>query len=117
MSALSPQTGRCFHRDRGRNYGKIAGQKIFGAVETVERIDSHDRVHAAETASYRYRMQMRELEAHFEEEASALRAKYLAELNGEAKKTKNRAAAPMTALIGLSLYGLVQSVAVAAKGN
>jgi hypothetical protein len=29
----------------------------------------------------------------------------------------SRAAAPMTALIGLSLYGLVQSVAVAAKGN
>jgi len=87
-----------FSQRQRQKLWQIAGQKIFGvmSVETVERI---------------------ELEAHFEEEASALRAKYLAELNGEAKKTMNRAAAPMTALIGLSLYGLVQSVAVAAKGN
>ena len=53
--------------------------------ETVERIDSHDRVHAAEAATFRFRSRMRELEAHFEEETSVLRAQYLIELNGEAE--------------------------------
>jgi hypothetical protein len=56
--------------------------KTFGvpSLETASRIDDSDAANAACAAHYRYSARIRELEAHFEQKASELRAAYLAEL-------------------------------------
>jgi hypothetical protein len=61
---------------------RTVAKAAFGvpSLETGSRIDDSDAANAACAAHYRYSARLRELEAHFEQKASELRAAYLAEL-------------------------------------
>jgi hypothetical protein len=61
---------------------QVSKPNIFWApsLETARKIDDDDTIHAIESAQYRFTASMADLERCYDEEASRLRAAFVAEV-------------------------------------